>query len=320
MSSGIAVQPVRQEPIHRVGVQLPEGITSSAEAIEICKLDWEVKLRQAYFHGPQGKLTPVEPESYSVMRTSDGQPLGLVGKSFEPLQNREAFAGFDGWAKHGDLTYVAGGQVQGGKRVFIQARLGEDYLVGGVDPVRPYALLYNGHDGTKALTVLMTPTRLSCANQLAATLAKADTKVVIRHTKTIHERLAKCGEALGITQHRIADMFHAFDVMAQSAGTQALAEQVAEIIVPTPASGASDLLRERFQKERLELWRQLEGGSPTVASAGGRDTKWGLFNLATEWIDHLEVRKNDNDEKRILYSIEGFGAGHRQRVFDLLSV
>ena len=320
----------RGVPWHGLGTMIPEGMDHSNEVIDFAGLNHTMILRQAYFHGLGGKLTPVRPLRYAVMRDSDGHCVGEVGKSFRVLQNREAFDGMDAWLQDGRLHYETAGALFDGSRVFILARLGDDFLIGGKDPVTPYVLLLNGHDGTKSLTVKPVTTRVVCANTLAVALGERTTEIAIRHTKTMHDRLAHSGQALGLASKRQAAMAEAFEKLAQAKATEELAQRVMDIVAPAPGAGEGDIVTARKQAERLAMWKLLNGApaerSKSVQFAGGADNRWGLFNWATEWIDWKEPRKGqdmDNGgslEKRAMYSAEGFGAGFRQQVFDLLAV
>jgi phage/plasmid-like protein (TIGR03299 family) len=315
----------RGVPWHSLGTMIPAGMDHSEEVIQYAGLDHQMVLRPAYYHGLDGRLAQVHPPRFAVVRDSDGKCVGEVGKSFVVLQNRDAFDGMDEWLQDGRMTYETAGALYGGSRVFILARIGEDFLVGGKDPVVPYVLLQNGHDGTKSLCVKPVSTRVVCANTLTVALGERTAEIVIRHTKTMPERLAESGKALGLASRRQAEAHQAFERMAQTAADQALAERVMDLVAPAPAASDGDLVTERKQNERLEMWKLLNGGSKSVQFAGGADNRWGLFNWATEWIDWREPRKGqDLDaggslEKRALYSLEGFGSGHRQRVFDLLA-
>lgn len=313
-------------PWHGLGTMIPAGMDHSDDVIEFAGLNHEMLLKPAYFHGIGGKLTLVQPPRFAVMRDSDGKCVGEVGKSFNVLQNREAFDGMDSWLQDGRMTYETAGALYGGSRIFILARIGEDFLVGGKDPVTPYVLLLNGHDGTKSLSVKPVTTRVVCANTLAVAVGERTTEFTIRHTKTMHDRLESSARALGLASRRQTLMNEAFEKMAQTTATEQLAERVMNIVVPAPTADDGDIVTNRKQQERFEMWRLLNGGSRSVQFAGGADNRWGLFNWATEWIDWKEPRKGqDLDaggslEKRAVYSAEGFGAGHRQEVFNVLAV
>lgn len=320
----------RGVPWHGLGTMIPEGMDTSEHVIEFAGLNHTMLLKQAYFHGLGGKLTPVHPPRFAVMRDSDGKCVGEVGKSFQILQNREAFDGMDAWLQDGRLRYETAGALYDGARIFILARLGDDFLIGGKDPVTPYVLLLNGHDGTKSLTVKPVTTRVVCANTLAVALGERTTEIAIRHTKTMHDRLADSGKALGLASKRQAAMAEAFEKLAQTKATEELAARVMDIVAPAPTADEGDIVTKRKQEERLAMWKLLNGApaerSKSVQFAGGADNRWGLFNWASEWIDWLEPRKGQdmanggNLEKRAMYSAEGFGAGFRQQVFDLLKV
>jgi len=63
------------------------------------------------------------------------------------------------------LNFETVGSLNGGRRVWVLATLPEYIEVGG-DPVRPYVLLMNSHDGSTAVIAATTPVRVVCQNTL----------------------------------------------------------------------------------------------------------------------------------------------------------
>ena len=82
------------------------------------------------------------------------------------------------------MHFETAGSLHGGRRVWVLAQLPEHIEVGG-DPVRPYVLLMNSHDGSTAVIAASTPIRVVCQNTLNWGLERARQKYSIRHTEKI---------------------------------------------------------------------------------------------------------------------------------------
>ena len=61
------------------------------------------------------------------------------------------------WAR--GVSYETAGALQGGRRVWILAKLPQRYIISG-DEVTPYLVFMNSHDGTGAIKAAMTPIRV----------------------------------------------------------------------------------------------------------------------------------------------------------------
>ncbi|NVM62121.1 hypothetical protein FHW88_000397 [Mucilaginibacter sp. SG538B] len=73
------------------------------------------------------------PDFFATVRTDTEQPLGVVGKDYEVVQNVDAFSFFDSivGGKDGILYEIAGALGKNGERIFITAKL-PDILKSGV--------------------------------------------------------------------------------------------------------------------------------------------------------------------------------------------
>lgn len=319
---------------HGMGTMLPEGMLRSKDVMPAAGLDWTVALQ------PHGRLRSdgmyIPSDKYSVVRLDPDNldneyELGTVGARYVPLQNAEAFEVMDGFLKDGVMTYETAGALGNGEIVFILARLGkEDFLVGGKDPITPYLLLATSHDGSTAVTVLPTPIRVVCANTLAMAMGSKKSGISLRHTTNMKARLDKAAEALGIASRKEQEMFTAFNKLAQIKATDEVIEKVADIVIPEPTDKASEDMRLRYQRERLELFTLQR--APSVQFAG-MDNLWGVLNWATEFMEWEQRRNGMNIHnvsdtnvfkasimKRTDYALNGDIAERRNEVFDRLMV
>ncbi len=163
---------VREVPWHGLGAVLDCPPATIAEAIERSGLGWQVEREPiAVDRGDAATvdewwLPRCEEISgyYATVRQDTREVLGIVGERYRIVQNQDAFEFVDqllGSAMH----FETAGSLHGGRRIWVLARLPEHVEIGG-DPVRPYVLLMNSHDGSTAVIAATTPVRVVCQNTL----------------------------------------------------------------------------------------------------------------------------------------------------------
>lgn len=172
---------VRQVPWHNLGI-IVEDAPTSADAIRLAGLDWEVNQEPIYLaNGTEIK------GRYANVRSSDGSPLGIVGDKYKIVQNTDAFAFTDALLGEG-VKYETAGSLKDGKVIWLLARMPEDIEILG-DKVAPYMVFTNTHDGSGAVRVTMTPVRVVCNNTLNAAMRGAKRVWSARHTGSITSKL-----------------------------------------------------------------------------------------------------------------------------------
>lgn len=172
---------VREVPWHGQGL-IVEDAPTSADAIRLAGLDWEVNQEPIYLaNGTEIK------GRYANVRSSDGSPLGIVGDKYKIVQNTDAFAFTDALLGEG-VKYETAGSLKDGKVIWLLARMPEDIEILG-DKVAPYMVFTNTHDGSGAVRVTMTPIRVVCNNTLNAAMRGAKRVWSARHTGSITSKL-----------------------------------------------------------------------------------------------------------------------------------
>ena len=138
---------VRETPWHGLG-RIVMDAPASREALELAGLDWQVESRNIY--SGTGSMIP----GYRAnVRSTDDSVLGVVSDRYRIVQNEEAFQFTDDLLGEG-VTYETAGSLQGGKKVWMLARLPRKYLIAG-DQVAPYLVIFNSHDGSSGVKVAM---------------------------------------------------------------------------------------------------------------------------------------------------------------------
>lgn len=172
---------VGAKPWHGLGIELATPPTTIDEAIKAAGLDWTVSRVQLQL--PDG----TQVDRWAVIRSSDGRVLGTVGSDWRPIQNAKAFEPLAPFVAAKQATIETAGSLFQGARVWMLLKIDRPDAVivpSADDRVSKYILAANGHDGTLAFTMGITPIRVVCNNTLSAAVGRgARTHFRIRHTQ-----------------------------------------------------------------------------------------------------------------------------------------
>lgn len=129
----------------------------------------------------------------ATVREDTDKVLGIVGKDYGIVQNDKAFefVNFLDEVSGGDFTIETAGALGYGERMYVSCKLGKDCYLdnNGKDKVEMYVVFTNSHDGSGAVQVFFTPTRVVCRNTLNFAIKKAQNKLTFKHTSRVNERL-----------------------------------------------------------------------------------------------------------------------------------
>ena len=189
---------VRETPWHGLG-RIVMDAPASREALELAGLDWQVESRNIY--SGTGAMIP----GYRAnVRSTDDAVLGVVSDRYRIVQNEEAFQFTDDLLGEG-VTYETAGSLQGGKKVWMLAKLPEKYIIVG-DEVTPYLVFFNSHDGSSGVKVAMTPVRVVCQNTLNLALGTAKRIWTARHTENVLLRVQDARETLQLANSYMGEL------------------------------------------------------------------------------------------------------------------
>ena len=137
--------------------------------------------------------------------TTFTKPTGTpISDRYRIVQNEEAFQFTDDLLGEG-VTYETAGSLQGGRKVWMLARLLRKYLIAG-DQVVPYLVIFNSHDGSSGVKVAMTPIRVVCQNTLNLALNTAKRSWTARHTENVLLRVQDARETLQLANSYMGEL------------------------------------------------------------------------------------------------------------------
>lgn len=292
---------------HKLGIVLPEA-PSPDEALTLSGLDWKVEPRPVF----TADGTSIDTHR-AITRITDSAVLGVVSKSFVPLQNNQLFRFLAPFVEEGACALEAAGSLKGGKRVWALAKLkGEEAEVVDGDKVRGYFLLSNSHDGTQAFRAQFTSIRVVCWNTLSKASARADKGIEdclrVRHTSGIEAGVVAVQKAVDMAGRTFAATVQDYQRMvSRSLPVDGLERYVSEVLkVPED--------REQQPKGFHEVIKAYHQG-PGATLKGVMGTYWGAYNAVTDWVDHHRGRTGEG--ARLDSAWFGHGAAIKQRAFEM---
>ena len=131
-------------------------------------------------------------DDYEIVRNVKGGVfrLGLAKERYLVWQNEDVLE-FATNTVFGDLTSVAAGQLNNGRKVFMSFKIGNDVEIKNTDgdKIAHYLNVMTSHDGSWAFGSYSGNLRLACQNMLGSVRAGALTSFKLRHTTSLAERV-----------------------------------------------------------------------------------------------------------------------------------
>ena len=286
---------VREKPWHGLGTLVAEAPTSAA-ALIYAGLDWSVEQRDVYTD--DGSLIP----GYKVnLRSTDNAALGIVSDRYKVVQNEDAFQFTDDLLGKG-VTYETAGALQGGKKVWILAKMPQRYIIAG-DEIAPYLVVMNSHDGSSGIKVAMTPIRVVCQNTLNLALNGAKRIWTAKHTENVMSRVHEARETLLLAEAYMGELGRGIDALSRIRLTDKKVMEFMQEFFPV-----TEDLPEVQKKNNLRLLSDMQHryfDAPDLSHVGRNGYRF--VNAVSDFATHADpIRKTKNyNENLFLRTVEG---------------
>lgn len=297
-------------PWHGIGTVIDEAYTSGQRALELARLDWDVRkgvlidgetfepidkrfvlkadvaVRDAAgqvvreWDAESREMRPaLEAVTVGVDSNGAGTPQ-IVSDTYEIIQNSALAETVDALS----LNVQTAGTMYNGRLVWMLADLGESARFDGSgEDMHRWLLLTTDH-GNGPFRIHGVNVRVVCENTLSAAVSGGDMLHTIRHTSSAEERIADAREALTETY----TAFDEFDAAVQKlidqpySTEQMRREMMPAVFGPMPhGPDASDRKRQAAATKRKaigDIWR-----SDTVQA-----NKWGAVMAVNEYEQHIQ--------------------------------
>ena len=286
---------VREKPWHGLGTEVREAPTS-AEALVYAGLDWEVIQKNVY--AEDGTLI----SGYKVnVRNTDNATLGIVSDRYRVVQNEDAFQFTDDLLGAG-VTYETAGALQGGRKVWMLARMPHRYIIAG-DEIAPYLVVMSSHDGSSGVKVAMTPIRVVCQNTLNLALGSAKRVWTTKHTENVMSRVHEARETLMLAEMYMGELGRGIDELSQIRLSDRKVMEFMQEIFPV-----SNDVPDGQRKNNMRLLDDLKmryWDAPDLSNMGKNGYRF--VNAVSDFATHADpIRRTKNyDENLFLRTVEG---------------
>jgi len=328
---------VKEKAWHGLG-QIIQDYPTSAEAIKHAGLDYEVEKRPLFTfdsgNWEVSQLTAPDDDDvsanvpvsnyFATVRKDNSSVLGVVGKDYKIVQNRDAFTFFDSIVGGDGIQYETAGALGNGERIFITAKMPRYIKVGQSDLIEQYLFLTTSHDGFGSITAAFTPVRIVCNNTLNAAMDSKTNVIKIRHTERAKERLEQAHRLMGISYQLSAELEGVFNRWAKIRITDKEVRKLIQLaMVPNKEvlnllnSGKDDELSTCFKRMTENVYTYGKS-NPTQLQETTEGTLFGAYNAVTGYFQNVRSYKDDEAKVKSLF-FGGTAQIRAQSAFNLCS-
>lgn len=326
---------VKEKAWHNLG-QIVSDYPTSAEAIKFAGLDYDVVKSPLYTTGSDfiqvgQDLETADPQIsvpnyFANVRSDNNAVLGVVGKDYHIVQNRDAFSFFDAIVGGEEgILYQTAGALGNGERIFITAKLPGYIRVGnGDDVTEKYLFLTTSHDGSGSITAAFTPVRIVCQNTLNASLKSMTNVVRIKHTSGAKQRLEDAHKVMGLANTLSSQLENIFNNWATIRVKDNEVKKLIQLAL-CPNKETYDLLKKGAEDELSTTFKNIVEDAFAYAMVNDtqqmettKGTLFGAYNAVTGYYQNV---RNFKDSEAKLQSIVmgGTAQAKAQKAFELCS-
>lgn len=324
---------VKEKAWHGLG-RIIQDYPTSAEAIQFAGLDYTVEKRRLFTYDTENQTGDPDsdiiipeidvPNYFATVRTDKDMVLGVVGKDYQVVQNRDAFSFFDSIVGGDGIQFETAGALGNGERIFITAKLPDYITVGRQDLIEQYLFLTTSHDGFGSITAAFTPIRIVCNNTLNAAMQAKSNTVKIRHTERAKERLEQAHQLMGISNRLSTELESIFNNWAKVRITDPEVRKLIQLaMVPNKEvlanlnAGKDDELSTCY-KNLVDSVYSYAMNNPTQLQETTEGTVYGAYNAVTGYFQNVRGYKDQEAKVKSLF-FGGTAQLRTQAAFNLCS-
>jgi phage/plasmid-like protein (TIGR03299 family) len=281
---------------HEIGTVIDtdgkKGLTI-VQALPLSGLDFTVS--KVPIFGPKGQ--PID-NRWGVQREDTEEILGVVGNTWQPVQNLEGLAIIN------DLVTLATEEVgyklwiesafalDNGRKVCVLIHINDDWQIAGEKYVS-YLMFSNGHDGRLAVSIAAVDMRAVCGNTQNFALfveGKETGRVArVRHTNTAGDRLREASNVLKMRNVRKEELAKQGEWLVEQTMSDGEFANFLESLMPLDTEQA-DKPAGTMIRDRRALVAQKYFDAPNLDPIRG--TRWGALQAVVEYADYGIERKS----------------------------
>ena len=263
-------------------------------------LNWAVSKRRICVLDADGGFQPI-PGKMATIREDNDQVLGIVGDDYEVLANSDLKQLIQPMVDEEVITVTNTGYLNGGRKVFVQAQVSQDYEVAGFKHKGLITLL-NSHDGTTKVAVGSTAIRVICGNTYSLAMAQLSER--FRHGAGVTENFLNSKAVINFVNEAMQRYAEQVETLAAAPCSAGQFQRAIEKITGKEVKDVRDSVVSKLE----DLFRRGNGNEGrTMADA---------FNA---WTDLSSNHSRKSPTSRYFYSNFGQGAKINTRAMRVLT-
>lgn len=259
--------------------------------LEDSGLNWEV-VKEPLVSSIDSSTTEV----YGIFKKTSREYLGVVKGRYTPYQNYQLAEALITASQSLNVNYSNGGELNNGKKVYLQAELPDEFI--GKSGVKRHLTALNGHDGLSAIGFGSSNTVVVCQNTFFRAY-KDLTK--FKHSITAADRVMAM--AVDMNAALLADQ-QLMTNFKRMADTPLRDEMVERVIKKLFTVNLNDKQDDISTKKKNIIGRFAESLDTEIKLEG--KTMWGLFNAVTRYTNHVSAPSDPNDKMDYLMTGQGY--------------
>lgn len=285
---------------------------TGAELLKEFGLNWNVDKRPFFFKNVAGDMA--ESDYFGLVRSDNDTVLGHCKDSYRAFQNELIMNTMKGFADEHGLIVERGGAFGGGKKIFLQLYIPNDFKIGkGGDALKQYLFAANTFDHSARLSFGYTNTVISCQNTFNRALK--DTSIRIKHTESGEGRIIELPTLFAEHLQLRKETNEMFLVWDSTKATKAMAKELIAQLTNTDKN-MTPAQRGEMSTRSLNILEGLEMAVNKEMKEKG-ETLWGLLNGVTYYTNHIKSHpKRDNGQLESI--LVGTGAQMNNKAFELV--
>jgi phage/plasmid-like protein (TIGR03299 family) len=245
-------------------------------------------------------------ESFGNFRSDNNSWLGTTKARYEVMNNHTLVEQLVQATEMLDLSVTNGGMLKGGRKVYYQIELPEQYI--GKSNVKRQITALNSHDGSTCIGFGSSSTVVVCQNTFHKSMKEID-KVL--HTGNSLERIKALAKRL---KEAIIGDNKLMEVMQQMSSVPLRDEMIERTIRKLFLVDTSEKLEKVPTRTKNNIEAFADSLNTEIQLEGS--TVWGLFNAVTRYTNHVAAPSKQADKD--VYLMQGAGAKMNNLAFNEL--
>jgi phage/plasmid-like protein (TIGR03299 family) len=281
-------------PWHGLGVDVSDKDLSTEEMMEKAGVNWTVSKREL-FHSKNGTMhteSSIVTDALHIsgqqalVRDTDNQFYGIVGKNWHPNQNDAFFPIVEPYVRDGDLEWNTMGSLNYGQTVWGLLKMKPKFVLFDDDLTELYLLMVNPHQYGKTIHVRSTHIRVVCQNTLSLSLAgSAQVSANQSHREVFDAE--QMLDAIGLAEVQLEQYGEMARFLSSHEYRDDSVMDYFSRVFPSMSA------KKEYSRNALAAYDLLQSETQP-GSEFGRNTWWQAFNTVTYMTDHVIGRNANN--------------------------